>query len=182
MALQPSFAYITKSNQLVGSVVEPANTLVACDASQRNAFIAASQGLGLDLYAGFDGSALGLTNMAGVVMTLTSTTAITLDLTNLVAATGVVVAGQGTFANSFATWSHILVQNIGTGSKPVAISPGASNPIRNQLGGTSPTHTLQTTDVLHWVAGAGLAVDSTHKTVTFTPTSGGSLLIWIGGS
>ena len=59
MPLYPSFAYVTKANQLVGSAVEPANTLIACDATLRNQYVAAGQGIGLDYYAGFDLSALG---------------------------------------------------------------------------------------------------------------------------
>jgi hypothetical protein len=184
MALYPSFIFVTKANQLVGSVVEPANTLVQVDSTVRDAYVAAGQGLALDLLPAslVDLAKAGFANAAAVALTFTGTTPITLDLTNLVAATGVVVSGVGTFAGSFASWAHILVQNIGSGTKPFSVAPGGSNPLRTALGGTSPTHTLQTSDAMHWYNSTALVVDSTHKTLTFTPTSAGSGLVFIAGS
>jgi hypothetical protein len=182
MPLFPSFIFITKANQLVGTAVEPANTLVQVDASVRDAFVAAAQGTQIDLVPNADLAKAGYANSAAVILTFTGTTPITLDLTNLVAATGVVVQGAGAFAGSFATWSHIFVQNIGASAKSVAMAPGSSNPLRTQLSGTSPVHTLLGGDLVHWNATVGLVVDSTHKTVTFTPSSGGSALVSIQGS
>ena len=176
--LYPSFINSSKPNQQYnGAIYANGAGLIIVNASLRNQFTAAGWGQALDTApGGFDGSSLLLAKTAGIVLTLTGTTPITIDLTALAAATGVVVAG----ATSFSNWNHILWTNIGTTA--LAIAPGASNPIRNQLGGTSPTLTPQASDVVHWVASAGLAVDSTHKTFTVTPTSGGSMLVWIGGS
>lgn len=183
MPLYPSFILSTKANQLIGSTVQAANTLVQVDSTVRDAFIAAGVGIALDIFpvAAVDLAKAGFANMAAVSLTFTGSTAITLDLTNLVAATGVVVAGAGTFAGSFAHWAHMLFQNTGSSGKPFTVAPGASNPIRNPLGGTSPTHTLNPGDILHWNNATVVAVDSTHKTVTLTPTSAGSGLLYICG-
>jgi hypothetical protein len=188
--IYPSFVYSTKPDQNYGGTIyaSGAGLIQVNDTTVRDAFVEAGFGTALDkIPLGGDLATHGFGNIAALVLTFTGSTPITIDLTNLVAATGLVVAGAGTFNGSFATWYEMLfINNSNAASKPVAISPGASNPLRTQLGGTSPTVTLQSTggsgDYLHWSAVSGLAVDSTHKTLTFTPTSGGSLLAWIGGA
>jgi hypothetical protein len=181
MALYPSFIYLTKAYQLFGTVVDAAGTLIQVDSTVRDSYVAAAQGTQIDIIPNYDLAKAGFANSAAVVITFTSTTPITLDLTNLVAATGVVVSGAGTFAGSFASWSHIFFQNIGASGKTFTVAPGGSNPLRTQLGGTSPTHSLLSGDILHWNNSTALVVDSTHKTLTLTPTSGGSALISIQG-
>jgi hypothetical protein len=181
--LQPSFILSTKANQLVGNAVQTPPYLIQVDASVRNQTIAAGFGSAFDLLpGGGDLSSIGFANMAAVALTFTGTTPITLDLTNLVAATGVVVSGAGTFAGSFASWEQIFFQNVSSSGKNVTVSPGASNPLRTALGGTSPTILLLPNDNHLWVNSAALVVDSTHKTVTLTPSAGGSALIYIGGN
>lgn len=175
--LYPSFVYVTKSNQLIGSAVEPANTLVAVDSTVRDAFVASGSGLSPDKIPNGDIATGGFAKTAAIVLSFTGTTPITIDFTALAAATGVQVAG----ATSFATWNHIEFQNVGVASA-ITIAPGASNPLRNQLGGTSPTMTLQQNDFQHWNSNAGETVDSTHKTLTFTPTAAGTLLIGVAGA
>jgi hypothetical protein len=184
MPLYPSFVYAQKANQLFGAAVVASGVLEQVDSTVRDAYVAAGLGLGLDLFpaAIVDMAKNSYANAAGVVLTFTGTTPITLDFTNLVAATGVVVKGVGTWAGSFATWTNILIQNIGAASEPIAVSPGASNPLRTALGGTTPTYTLATGDVVHMNSSATAVVDATHKTITFTPTSGGLLLLFAEGT
>jgi hypothetical protein len=114
---------------------------------------------------------------ACALLTLTGTTAITLDLTNVVAATGVVVAGD----TSFATANVLILNNLG--AVDLTISPGGSNPARiPQLGGTTPTLTIPAGSCIAIHSAAGYAVDSTHKTFTITPTAGGTLAVSVGGA
>ena len=175
--LYPSFIYVTRS-LLLGAAQIAAGTLEAvADSSTREQFVASGSGQRVDADGqGIDLAAANYAKLAGIVLSLTGTTPITLDLTTLAAATGVQVAG----ASSFSNWNKMLFQN--TGATPLVVSPGESNPLRNPLGGTSPTHTLASGDEALWNSNAGSAVDSTHKTITVTPTSGGQLFVAIGGS
>lgn len=174
--MSQSYVYSTRTNFLLGAAVQSAPWLAAVDSTVRDEHIAAGFGTAFDRGpGGMDLASLGLAKTAAVLLTCTGSTPITLDLTALAAATGVQVAGS----SSFGAWSHILATNIG--SQPIAIAPGASNPLRTALTGTTPAHTVQAGDCVHWNNAVALAVDSTHKTLTFTPTSGGSLTLWIGG-
>jgi hypothetical protein len=170
-----SFLQVTSANQLIGGQVHAAGDLVPCDPTVRDQHVAAGVGVALDKAAA-DVATAGHAKTACALLTFTGATPITLDLSNLAAATGVQVAG----ANAFSAWNRILFNNLG--NQPIAVSPGGTNPLRTKLGGTSPVHTLQPGDLDHWYASAGLAVDATHKTITFTPTSGGQLAVAIGGS
>lgn len=183
MPLYPSFVYISKANQLVGTVVEPASTLVQVDAAVRDAFVAAAQGVALDLLpsALVDLAKAGFANVAGVALTFSGTTAITLDLTNLIAATGVVPVGAGTFAGSFAHYQHLLLQNTGVAAKILTLSPGSSNPLTLPFSGTTPTYALAGGDAWHYYAATKVAVSSGAKTITITPTSAGTALLFIAG-
>lgn len=173
--LSPSFVYVTRS-MLFGSAQIAANTLEpVLDVSTRNAFVASGSGLAVDTDGYVDLAAQNFPKLAGIVLSLTGSTPITLDLTALAAATGVQVAG----ASSFALWQKMLFQNVGTTS--LMISPGASNPLPLPFGGTSPTHTLLAGDDVYFNSLLGKTVDSTHKTITVTPSSGGQLFIAIGG-
>jgi len=83
-----------------------------------------------------------------------------------------------------ATLNALMIQNVSHAASTIAVSPGASNPLTlpNALGGTSPTISLLLGDVLCEYSKAGQAVDSTHKSLTFTPTFGGILLVAYGGA
>ena len=118
--LYPSFINSSKPNQQYnGAIYANGAGLIIVHASLRNQFTAAGWGQALDTApGGFDGSSLLLAKTAGIVLTLTGTTPITIDLTALAAATGVVVAGAASFSN----WNHILWTNIGTTA--LAIAPG----------------------------------------------------------
>jgi hypothetical protein len=175
--LFPSFVYVTKSNQLVGSAVVAANTLVAVDSTVRDAFVAAGQGLSLDEFLAFDLSKQGFAKTFGAALTFTGTTAITLNINALAAATGLQVAGTALAA----LWNHLIFQNVGAAGA-VAIAPAASDPINWQAGGTSPTMTLQPGDAQHWFSSAGETVSTSHCQITFTPTAGGVLLVGGAGS
>jgi hypothetical protein len=113
---------------------------------------------------------------AGVYLTLTGTTPITLDFTAIAATTGVVIAGD----TAFATWNQIVLMN--TGAVDLVMTPGGSNPLRTLLSGTGPGLTIPAGSTITLASVAGLTVDGTHKTLTFTPTSGGSLGLAIGGA
>ena len=109
---------------------------------------------------------------------LSGTTAVTIDLTNLAAFTGVTSqAGDTSLSNIGA----VVFNNLGT--VDLTIAPGGSNPAQvphiyrhyadSRLSGGRPGLRLCATQ---------LAVDSTHKTITITPTSGGVLAFAYGGS
>ena len=99
---------------------------------------------------------------------LTGTTAQTVDLTDLTANTPTGSAGDTTFA----TWNTLVFVNMD--SADVTIAPGAANPARTLLAGTTPTLTIPANSAIALSSLAGLAVDSTHKIITVTPTSGGN--------
>ena len=179
--LYPSFIYSLKANQLFGSVVEPANFLTECDASVRNAYIAAGQGSASISSPNADLSQAGLPTPPRSF----SPSPVRRHHSRPHRSRrrdGRRGCGAGTFAGSFATWGTMFFQNVGASAKSVAISPGASDPIRSQISGTSPVMTLLGGDSLLWTNAIGLVVDSTHKEITFTPASAGSMLLYIGGS
>jgi hypothetical protein len=177
--MSSSYVYSTKPNQNFGGTIYSGGAgLIAVDSTVRDQFIAAGFGQDVDLPVTGDLSTIGYAKTAAIMLTFTGSTALTLDLTALAAATGVAVAG----ATSFTNWFYIFIQNISAGTKPFTMAPGASNPLRTQLGGTSPTFNLACGDVHHWNTSAGAAVDSTHRILTFTPTSAGSGTVWIGGN
>lgn len=123
-----------------------------------------------------DLSVQGYAKNAGVGLTLTGTTAITINAAALAAATGVVVGGD----TSFSTLNQITFKN--TGSVDLVVSPGASNGLAMNLGGTSPTITVPAGSSVVIQSAAGITVDSTHKNITITPTSGGSMSVTFGGA
>lgn len=123
-----------------------------------------------------DLSIAGYAKNAGVSMTLTSTTAITLNLAAIAAATGVVIAGD----TAFALVNQLTFVN--TGAVDLTLSPGASNGLAMGFGGTSPTLVIPAGGSVTLKSVTGYTVDATHKNITVTPTSGGTLLITVGGS
>lgn len=169
-----AFVTLTSPN-LVGSTVQAAGAVVALNASNANQIVNGGTGTRLDKVV-TDLATAGYPKNGCAYLTLTGTTAITLDLTALAAATGVVVAGDTTFA----TWNQLVFVN--TGTQDLVLSPGSSNPARLQLGGTSPTLTIAAGSTFTLQSVAGLGVDSSHRTLTITPTAGGSIGVCVGGS
>jgi hypothetical protein len=123
----------------------------------------------------------GFAKNGALYVTLTGTTAVTIDFTNLANAVGVTFAQGGD--NSLTTFGALIVKNISLTASSIVMSPGASNPSRfPTFTGTTPAITLALGDVYCQSSAAGLAVDSTHKTLTFTPSAGGILVMAWGGS
>jgi hypothetical protein len=111
-----------------------------------------------------------------VVLTLTGTTPITVNLTALAAATGVIVANaDGTAASPFATVFAAVFTNLGTAD--VTIAPGSSNPA------PFPTSQLcKAGGVVAISSPAGYTISGSANTITVTPTAGGLIGIAIGGA
>jgi hypothetical protein len=188
-----SFVYISGptsglgSNVLIGSAVVTFPAILVADhqssritANNPNATIIDRVTFDLSLVnAAPSGGKIvsGFAKNAAIVLTLTGTTPITVDLTSVVATTGVIVAGDSSFTTVFA----MVLNNLGV--TDLTISPGGSNPSRiPQFTGTTPTLTIPAAGVVTVYSLAGYAVDSTHKTFTITPTSGGTLAIAVGGA
>ena len=112
------------------------------------------------------------------LVVLSGTTAVTVDLTNLAAFTGVTSQYGDT---SLATVNCLVFNNLGTVA--VTVAPGGSNPSRlPTFTGTTPTLSIPAGGAVGISDLAGQTVDSTHKTFTLTPTSGGTIAISYGGA
>lgn len=146
---------------------------LAVDAGTASSQSAAGLATLLDRWTS-DLSKAGYSKNGCVVLTLSGTTPVTIDLTSLNSQT--VYAGD----TSFATWKEVIFTNLG--ATDLTVSPGASNPLRTPLGGTSPTLLSYASGKTRWHCPAGQAVDGTHKTLTITPTSGGTIAICVGGA
>ena len=72
-----------------------------------------------------------------------------------------------------------MLDNVGTADLTVAI--GASDGQAIGLGGTSPTFTVPAGSRVVIESVAGFTIDSTHKTILFTPALGAILNAAIGG-
>jgi hypothetical protein len=113
------------------------------------------------------------------LMTLVGTTPVNIDLTDLTlaASASIISAGDTSFTNV----SALIFNNIGTADLIVTL--GSSNPSRfPALSGTTPGFTVAAGGCVPWFSPVGGAVDSTHKILTVTPTSGGQLAFAVGGS
>ncbi len=111
------------------------------------------------------------------LITLTSTTAVDVDLTDLTANGSPKTAGD----TGFATVNAIVLNNLG--ATDLTIKPGGSNPANfPKFTGTTPTLTIPAGSAICLQNAAGATVDSTHKIFTITPTSGGLLAVSIGGA
>ena len=157
-----------------GSTVLPAGNIMILPSLQADQQQAQGTGTRIDKVPGMDTA--GYAANGAAYLTLTSTTAITIDLTALAATTGVVVAGTSTFA----TWFKIILYN--TGAVDLIVAAGASNGLRLPINGTAPTYTVPAGSHLVLESVAGFTVDGTHKTLTVTPTAGGSIGICVGGA
>jgi hypothetical protein len=163
-----------------------ADTLVTFNSPEtRDWWLANGGAYALDKFK-VDLAAGGYNKTAGIALVFTGSTPITLNLTSLAAATGVSALGStagvaDTGTPSFATLNAIIFNNVG--GEPIVVSPGASDPLGFPiLGGTSPTLTLDAGDESAHISSAGVTVNSSACNITFTPTSGGTLLIGFGGA
>ncbi len=118
----------------------------------------------------------------GMEFTLTGTTAVTVDLTNLAAAVGVTnyAAGDATVT----THNVLILRNTSTSASTITVAPGGSNPMTFPLAlaGTTPTIAMLKDDILIMSAAIGKTVDGTHKNILLTPTAGGRFFIGIAGA
>lgn len=117
----------------------------------------------------------GFAKNGGLTVNLTGTTPVTLSLLDLTS-NSTSSAGDTVFA----TWNVLVFKN--TGAADVTIAPAGSNPASLGLAGTSPTLTVPAGSTVVLNSAAGITVDSTHKSITVTPTSGGSLALCVGGA
>lgn len=119
----------------------------------------------------------GYAKNGAALITLTSTTAVSFDFTDLTIGATQPAAGDTTFA----TVNALILNNIGT--HDLTIAPGGSNPAAfPKFGGTSPTLTIPAGSAICLQNLAGATVDSTHKILTITPTAGGLLAVAVGGA
>ena len=168
------FVKIT-SAALVGATVQAANQLVAMNGSNVDEIVNGGGGVRLDKVVTDFGTA-GFALSGAIRLTLSGTTTKTIDLTDLTSAAAS-YAGDTTFAK----FMTLVLYNDGAAS--VTFASGASNGASVGLAGTSPTLSVGAGKfhVLNY-ATAGVTVDSTHKTIDITPTSGGSFVLVVGGA
>ena len=138
--LYPSYIYNTKANQLVGSAVEPAATLAAVDSTVRDAFVAAGAGQPPT------SSRSTSPRPASPRPRPSPSSSRARRRSRSTSPTWPRPLACRSGRNQFATWNHILFHNVGVAST-ITVAPGASNPLRNELGGTSPTMAFLRNDV-----------------------------------
>lgn len=168
--------FLKQTNAVLnGTTVAAAAALVPMNPTDAQQLAAAGYATLLDAFNG-DLSAAGFALNGAARYTLSGTTPVSCDLTNLATAAAS-SAGDPTFAK----FMRLVVFN--DGAADVTIAPGGSNPATIGLGGTSPTLTVPAGKavVLNY-ATAGVTVDSTHKIITITPTAGGSTCVAVGGA
>jgi hypothetical protein len=111
------------------------------------------------------------------LLTLSGTTAQSIDLTNLATGTPTSTAGDTSFATVYA----LRLKNLGTTA--LTLSPGSSNPSPvPALGGTTPTLTLPAGSELLLHDAAGWTITGSAKVFTITPSSGGLLAVTVAGA
>lgn len=116
----------------------------------------------------------GFAKNGSVLLSLSGTTAQTIDLTNTTANTPAGTAGDTGFATVFV----VRAKNLGTGT--VTITQGGSNP--SPIPNISGNYVLAAgSEVLFHVA-AGATITSSAKTITFTPSATGVCLVTVGGA
>jgi hypothetical protein len=124
----------------------------------------------------------GFAKNGALYITFTGTTPVTIDFTNLGASVGVTSSQAGD--TLLTTFNCLIVKNISSVTSTITIAPGGSNPVINPnvLAGTTPTIALAPGDVHCEYSALGSAVGSSHKTMLFTPTAAGTLVIAYGGA
>lgn len=172
-----NFVLLTKA-ALVGSTVQAANYLAALNPANATQIANGGSGVIVDKLT-VDSSNDGYAKHGVVYLALTGTTPVTIDLTDLTSSGTLTTAGDTTFA----TWNKITLNNAVAGTPAdVTYGAGGSNGARTLLAGTTPTLTVPANSIVSLASAAGLAVDSTHKTITITPTAGGAVTIAVSGS
>jgi hypothetical protein len=123
-----------------------------------------------------DLSTTGYARNGSAMLVLSGTTPVTIDLTDLTSAT-TSWGGDTTFAK----WFMLIFSNIGQ-SGDITIKQGASNPA-NLLGiSTTPAQTVPAGSALVLQSVAGVTVSATAKTITITPSNGGTFGLAVGGA
>lgn len=174
MATTSSNFVALSSAALVGSSYATNGVALALAPAQARSYATAGLGSIVDSWSSNFATA-GYAKNGCVILNLSVSTPITIDLTALTSET--VRAGDTTFA----TWKEISFVNLG--ANPIAVSPGASNPLTTPLGGTSPTQSIVAGESTRWVRPSGVTVDATHKTLKFDPgATVGKIAICIGGA
>lgn len=123
----------------------------------------------------------GLAKHGAFHVTTSGTTAVNIDLTNLVT-NATSQAGDATFA----TINKIVAFNVsgldGVSAANMTLAQGASNPAPLGFGGTSPTVTVYASSPWVWFNKAGGTITSSAKIITITPTAGGNFVLLVAGS
>jgi hypothetical protein len=117
-----------------------------------------------------------------IYITFTGTTGVTLDLTNAANSIGVTSSQAGdALANLL---NALVIKNVSTVTSTITVAPGASNPVifPNVLAGTTPTFALAPGDINCQFSKIGGTISSSHKTILFTPTAAGAIVVAWGGS
>lgn len=150
----------------VGKTVTPSivNTVVTTDDDPRRAKIPATD----PVYEFATGTGAGQINKLGWgTLSLAVSTPVTLDLT--------AISGMTTWTGdtAFAKVKYLKIINGATagGTKPLIVGVAASNAFNGQMGGTTPTETVEAGCELEWEnkEAGGWTVDSTHKNVKVNP-------------
>jgi hypothetical protein len=159
---------------LVGSTVQAAGQVVAVDPGTLHDVVTNNAGGTAIDKLGFDFSADGYAAHGAGGLTFSGTTPITIDLTNISGA-----ATVSTGDNLSSALNTLVVQN--TGAADITLAPGGSNPV-SFMSGTTPTITVAAGGAIALSWPAGLTISSSHKTLLFTPTSGGSAVFAVAGA
>jgi hypothetical protein len=159
---------------LEGTTVGAAGAVVALSPEAAATDSRGSGGTILDKFL-MDLSTAGFAKNGACTFALSGTTPVTLTLVDLTSATA-----SNAGDTSFATWNQLNFYN--TGAADLTIAQGSSSGARLGFAGTTPTVTVPAGGHVILDNPAGSAVDSTHKNITITPTSGGSCAVSVGGA
>lgn len=174
------------ATRFIGSATVAGPKVLALDSNSTDVVEAGGDAVPLDRVT-FDASLTALPALGNHVgacakngcalVTLTGTTAVSFDLTDITVGGTQPAAGDTTFASVKA----IIFNNVGT--HDLTIAPGGSNPAGfPKFTGTSPTLSVQAGGIVADYAPVAITVDSTHKIITITPTAGGVIAITVMGS
>lgn len=162
------------SGALVGTANASTGFLLAVDPATAGIYSNSGAATILDKFAA-NLAAANFAKNGGVIVTLSPSTPVTLDLTDLTSQS--VRAGDA----SFASWKEILFVNLG--ANPVDVGPGATNPLTTPLGGSSPVQRIAAGESTRWQRPAGVAIDGTHKNLKLDPSSSAATIaVLVGGS
>ncbi len=165
---------------LTGGTVGAAGAARAVNAQNIPPLVGASAATRLDTLTQADLATAGFAKNGVFLKTMSGTTAFSPDLTDL-------TSGATSYAGdtTFATVNLLMIKNLGAADMTIEV--GGSNPFNWGYAGTTPKVTIPAA-----VAGVpgvfclsfptGVTVDSTHKIILFTPTSGGSMALVVGGA